>query len=180
MKSENLKFCKVRKVKSPNRAHYDDAGFDMYVPEDLTIEEMREKFNTTGCYLGASFDTETRVISEFRLEPGESILIPSGIKMNIPKGFAVIAFNKSGVAAKKGLLVGSAVCDESYTGEVHINLHNVSGKRQVIKAGDKIVQFLVIPINYCELEEIDTVENLYRDTVNSGRGEGGFGSTDSK
>ena len=183
MKSENLKFCKVRKVKTPNRAHYDDAGFDLYVPEDLTYEDMRDKFETTNCYLGVSFADNgglSSVITEFRLEPGESILIPSGIKMNIPKGFAVIAFNKSGVAAKRGLLVGSAVCDESYTGEVHINLHNVSKRRQVIKAGDKIVQFLVIPINYCGLEEIDTVENLYKDTVNSGRGEGGFGSTDDK
>ena len=147
---------------------------------------MREKFDVTGCYLGLKFaeiesaDTLNKTITEFHLEPGESILIPSGIKMNIPKGFAVVLFNKSGIASKRGLLVGAAVCDESYTGEVHINLHNASKKTQVIKAGDKIVQCLVIPINYCELEEIDTVENLYKDTVNSGRGEGGFGSTDNK
>ncbi len=187
MKSENLKFCKVRKVKTPRRAHFDDAGIDFYVPEDLTYGQMKERFDTTSCCLSIKFldkDENTgiddRVISEFHLRPGESILIPSGIKLNIPKGFAVVAFNKSGVASKHGLLVGACVCDESYTGEIHINLHNTSKQEQIIKAGDKIVQFLVIPINYCELEEIDTVENLYKNTVNSGRGENGFGSTNDK
>lgn len=180
MKSENLKYCKVRKVKSPNRSHYDDAGFDVFVPEDLTWDQMEEKFNTTGCQTSVSLDLDGKTITAFHLQPNESILIPSGLKMNIPKGFAVVAFNKSGVAAKKGLLVGSAVCDESYTGEVHINLHNVSKQTQTIKAGEKIVQFLVLPINYCELEESGSVEELYANTTNSGRGEGGFGSTDNK
>lgn len=177
MKSENLKYCKIRKVKNPCRAHYDDAGFDVFVPEDLTWDQMKEKFETTGCQVGVSFADDNKTIKEFRLEPGESILIPSGLKMNIPKGFAVVAFNKSGIAAKRGLLVGSAVCDESYIGEVHINLHNVSKQTQKIKAGEKIVQFLVLPINYCELEESGSVEELYANTTNSGRGEGGFGST---
>lgn len=180
MKSENLKYCKVRKVKNPCRAHYDDAGFDVFVPEDLTWDQMKEKFETTGCQVSVSFAEDGKTITAFNLEPNESILIPSGLKMNIPKGFAVVAFNKSGVAAKKGLLVGSAVCDESYTGEVHINLHNASKRKQTIKAGDKIVQFLVLPINYCELEESGSVEELYANTTNSGRGEGGFGSTDNK
>ena len=49
MKSENLKYSKVRKVKNPIRCHYDDAGFDVFVPEDLTWEQMKEKFDTTGC-----------------------------------------------------------------------------------------------------------------------------------
>ena len=104
-------------------------------------------------------------------------MIPSGLKFNIPDGYAVIAFNKSGIAAKRGLLVGSQVCDQNYQGEVHINLHNASKRKQTIKAGDKIVQFLVLPINYCELEESGSVEELYKDIGNSDRGEGGFGST---
>ena len=177
MKSENLKYTKIRKVKSPARGHYDDAGFDVFVPEDLTWDQMKEKFDMVGNQVGVSFAEDNCTIKEFRIRPGESILIPSGLKMNIPKGFAVVAFNKSGIAAKRGLIVGSAVCDESYTGEVHINLHNVSNKTQTIKAGEKIVQFLVLPINYCELEEIETIEELYKNTENSGRGEGGFGST---
>ena len=177
MKSENLKYLKVRKVKNPNRNHYDDAGIDIFVPEDLTYDQMQEKFETTGCHIGLSFAEDNKTITEFRLEPGESVLIPSGLKFNVPKGYAVIAFNKSGIAAKRSLDIGSSVVDESYTGEVHIYLHNVSNKRQTIKAGEKIVQFLVIPINYCELEESNSVEELYFGKENSGRGEGGFGST---
>lgn len=177
MKSENLKYCKVRKVKSPNRAHPTDAGLDCFVPEDLTFEQMKEKFETTGCQVSVSFAEDGKTITAFNLEPNESILIPSGLKFNIPDGYAVIAFNKSGIAAKRGLLVGSQVCDQNYQGEVHINLHNASKRKQTIKAGEKIVQFLVLPINYCELEESGSVEELYKDIGNSDRGEGGFGST---
>lgn len=177
MKSENLKYCKIRKVKSPNRAHPTDAGFDVFVPEDLTWEQMKEKFDTTNCQVSISFAGDNETIAAFHLQPGESVLIPSGLKMKIPDGYAVIAFNKSGIAAKRGLLVGSCVCDQNYQGEVHINLHNVSKQAQTIKAGEKIVQFLVLPINYCELEESGSVEELYKDTGISDRGEGGFGST---
>lgn len=177
MKSENLKFTKIRKVKNPNRSHYDDAGFDVFVPEDLTWDQMEEKFEITGCQPPVSFADDGATITEFHLHPGESVLIPSGLKLNVPKGYAVIAFNKSGIAAKRSLDIGSSVVDESYTGEVHINLHNVSNKTQTIRAGEKIVQFLVLPINYCDLEEVETVEKLYENTSNSGRGEGGFGST---
>ena len=46
---ETLKYCKVRKVKSPARAHATDAGLDWFVPEDLTIEEMQEKDKITNC-----------------------------------------------------------------------------------------------------------------------------------
>ena len=71
-----MKFCKVRKVKTPIRANNTDAGIDFFVPEDQKI---------------------------ISLDPGESCLIPSGIKCNVPEGFALVAFNKSGVAVKKAL-----------------------------------------------------------------------------
>lgn len=173
---EKLKYTKIRKVKSPVRANARDAGIDLFIPEDLSFDDMSSKFGTTGCQLPVKFAHDGKTIEAFTLRPQQSILIPSGLKFNIPPGHALIAFNKSGIAAKKGLLVGSAVCDEEYEGEVHINLHNASNKDQTINAGDKIVQFLVMPINYCELEEISTVNELYKNKV-SNRGEGGFGST---
>ena len=177
MKSENLKFLKIRKVKAPNRAHEFDAGFDMYVPEDLTLDQMKENFKMVGCQPSVSFAEDNETITQFHLLTGYSILIPSGIKVKIPNGYALIAFNKSGIAAKRNLIVGSCVCDQEYQGEILINIHNIGNIVQDMNAGEKIVQFLSIPINYCGLEEIDTLEELYSDIGKTTRGDGSFGST---
>jgi len=147
-----MKIYKTREVKTPTRAHSNDAGFDLYIPEDFLAQV---------------------------LNPGQSVLIPSGIKAKVPKGHALIAFNKSGVAAKKNLLVGACVIDESYQGEIHIDLHNVGNTAQVISPGDKIIQLLCIKMNYVSVQIAESEDELFGETV-SERGEGGFGSTGTK
>jgi len=145
--SVRLRFAKVRDVKSPLRAHATDAGIDFFIPNDS------ESYN---------------------IKPGESVLIPSGIKVHFDHGWALVANNKSGIASKKQLLVGAQVIDSSYQGEVHINLHNVGNNEIVISPGDKIVQFIMYNIGLPTPEEV-SLEDLYNDI--SDRGEGGFGST---
>ena len=140
-----MKVQKLRDVKTPSRGTSVSAGIDFYVPEDF----------------------ETTV-----LKPGQSVLIPSGIKAQVPRGYALIAFNKSGVAVKQGLSVGACVVDEDYTGEVHLHMINTSDKEQVIATGQKLVQFVLIPVSYFDVEEVDDIPQ--RDTE---RGAGGFGST---
>ena len=147
-----MKIYKTREVKTPTRAHSNDAGFDLYIPEDFLAQV---------------------------LNPGQSVLIPSGIKAKVPKGHALIAFNKSGIAAKKNLLVGASVIDESYQGEIHIDLHNVGSTPQVISPGDKIIQLLCIKMNYVPVQVTESEDELFGETV-SERGEGGFGSTGTK
>lgn len=146
---EKLKFAKIRDVKDPCRAHPTDAGIDFFVPND---------FN------------ETEVL------PNQSILINGGVKVKIPKGYALIFFNKSGVAAKKHLVLGSCVIDECYEGELIYNLNNIGNTFQVIRPGEKIVQGILLPVNYAEVEMVDSVDELYKDSTST-RGEGGFGST---
>ena len=101
-------------------------------------------------------------------------MIPSGIKANVPRGYALVAFNKSGVAARKKLYVGACIVDEDYQGEIHLNLTNVGESSTEIVSGEKLVQFVLLPVFYDTIEEVE-VENLYQET--SERGEGGFGST---
>lgn len=144
-----MKYIKIRDVKSPARGTDKSAGIDFFVPNDQ----------------------ETIV-----LKPNESTLFPTGIKMNIPQDHVLIAFNKSGVATKRDLTVGASVVDEDYQGEIHIHLTNVGKETQEIKAGEKIVQFLLMPIVYEGLEEVTTEDELWNGEVTS-RGEGGFGST---
>ena len=143
-----LYFSKTRDVKSPCRAHPTDAGIDFFVPNDF-IE----------CYC----------------QPGGSVLIPSGIKARIPDGYALIFFNKSGVATKLTLAVGAQVVDQDYQGEIHLHLYNFSDSLYTsIMPGQKIVQGILLPMNYTQTQEVP-LDELYSEVTR--RGEGGFGST---
>ena len=147
-----MKFLKIRDVKSPNRGTPQSAGIDLYVPEDFTSSS---------------------------LQPGQSILIPSGLKVNVPVNHVLVAFNKSGVATKKNLQVGACVIDEDYQGEIHIHLINVGCDSTSIDPGDKIIQLVLLPTVYESVEITETEESLWKGKLTE-RGEGGFGSTGNK
>jgi len=148
IQTKPLIFTKTRPVKSPGRGTTRSAGIDFYVPEDYP--------DTT-------------------LEPNQSTLIPSGIRVRVPEGFALIAFNKSGVATKKKLIAGACVVDEDYTGEVHLHLINAGESPVTINRNEKILQFILVPVNYADVEEVDSEH--YESLGETERGSGGFGST---
>lgn len=143
-----LKFCKIKNVKSPIRAHSTDAGIDFFIPDDFTSTSIA---------------------------PGHSVLIPSGIKVDVPVGWALIFENKSGIASKKSLLVGASVVDHGYQGEVHINIHNVGHDVVVIEGGDKIIQGVMYEVGG-HMPDETAEDKMWQDTK-SERGDGGFGST---
>ncbi len=148
---------KTRDVKVPSRANPGaDAGIDFYVPNGWNNDE------------------------KMVLKPGQSVKIPAGIKIEVPAGYALIFFNKSGVASKRSLIVGACVVDHGYSGEVHINMINVGETDQTIEPGEKIVQGILVPVVTFETLEVPE-EELYRDIhVAGSRGAGGFGSTGTK
>ena len=138
MSTEALKYIKVRKIKSPSRAHPIDAGIDFYVPEGINVDTFNEKCSVTGHYLSYEIDDDSN-ITKFFLLPGQSALIPSGIKLCVPEGYALIFTNKSGVASKKHLIVGASTVDCGYEGECHLNIHNIGTEAVEVSAGDKLV-----------------------------------------
>lgn len=168
-------YCKTRKVKSPTRAHEFDAGIDFFVPEDLTMDDMKPKFETSGCFPLATFN-EDGTIKNFTLKPAQSVLIPSGIKMKVPAGYMLQFNNKSGIATKRGLVVGASVVDIGYEGECHINLYNVSDHESMISAGDKICQGILVKVGFQIPVEAKNEDELYG-SERSERGAGGFGSS---
>ena len=159
-----MKYTKIREVKSPSRGTEQSAGIDFFVPVEWNSGEP------------------------LSVEPGGRVLIPSGIKVNVPSGYALIAFNKSGITSKTGMVVGACVVDEDYQGEVHLSIINTNNSSEMysddmyaidsgyvtITPGDKLVQFILVPVNYANPEEV-SLEELYSEV--SERGEGGFGST---
>lgn len=166
-----MKYCTVRQVKNPKRANSTDAGVDFFVPEDLTQQDFTGKPSdgSEGLFLNGYLD-------EIRLDPGGRTLIPSGVHVRLEPGTALVLMNKSGIAAKEGLVIGSCVVDESYTGEIHISLINTTSHSVRIKPGQKIVQGLILDVEQSKPTEAQTLEELY-EGFDSDRGAGGFGST---
>lgn len=161
-----IKILKVMDVKTPARGTSVAAGVDFFVPNKTEefITAFKEKNpNIQICEEGIV------------LGPHERVNIPSGIKLEIPHGYAFIAYNKSGVSLKYGLDVGATVVDEDYKGVVHLSLVNTSNDIIKIEYGQKIIQFLLIPVLYDEVVEVNSEEELF--TRESERGSGAFGST---
>lgn len=161
-----MKILKVRNVKTPTRGTDKSAGIDFYVPEDFESVYMA---------------------------PGIDVLIPSGIKVNIPEGYMLMAAEKSGVTTSKDAcllagrtpkpeafdsvtVLGAKIVDEDYQGEIHIHIINCGRKDVMIKPGMKIAQFILVPVLYDTIEEVTSEDKLYNG-VETQRGKGGFGST---
>ena len=109
---------------------------------------------------------------------GESRLLGTGIRIATPHGYVTEVKNRSGMAAKRSLIVGACIIDSGYEGELMINLHNVGNKSQEINPGDKIAQLLVYRVELDSFEELPNDVSLYsKIQTKSNRGEGGFGST---
>ena len=104
----------------PERANPSDAGLDVFFcPED-------------GCAVD--------------VEPGESVVLGTGLRFGVPHGYMLEVKNRSSIAAKRSLLVGAHVIDSGYDGEVFINLHNIGRRSQLIEPGQKIAQLVIIPV----------------------------------
>lgn len=146
-------YTRIRNVKQPVRGTNGSAGIDFFIPNDA---------------FPAGYET---------INPGSSVLIPSGIKACIPKDYALIAMNKSGIATKLGLTVGACVVDSDYQGEIHIHMINNMSHPVRLNNGDKIVQFLLIPVSHILPKEV-SVDQLFANSTE--RGEAGFGSTGMK
>jgi dUTP pyrophosphatase len=169
-----MQFCTTRQVKKPNRANSTDAGVDFFVPEDLAPEDMDGKPSE-----GSQLFFMNGSLESILVGPGGRVLIPSGVHVRLEPGTALVLMNKSGVAAKEGLVIGSCVVDESYTGEIHLSLINTSPVFKIIEAGSKIAQGLILNVEQTKPTELDTLEELY-EGFESERGAGGFGSSGTK
>ena len=135
-------------AKLPVRAHETDAGMDFFFSP---IEG-----------------------SAARIKPGQSVLLETGIKMEVPSGTMLQIMNKSGIASKRNLITGACVVDEGYTGEIFVNLHNIGTETEFIDPGQKVAQGVFVTIEKPTLWEIQ--EDEIYDSGTS-RGDGALGST---
>ena len=150
-----LEYCRVRPdVKPPTRGHPSDAGLDVYYCPDNPSE------------VGVN------------LKPGDSKILPTGLRFGVPHGYMLEVKNRSSMASKRSLIVGACVVDSGYDGEVFVNLHNIGSEDQFIAAGTKIAQVVMIPVvSFRAIESsAGDLYNWYPITI-SDRGMGALGST---
>ena len=127
---------------TPGHAHPGDGGVDLYARENV------------------------------RLEPEAWTMVPTGIAVAIPVGYAGLVVPRSGLAARRGVGVvnGPGLVDAGYRGEINVILINHGSDPLELERGERIAQLVVVPVVEQEFVEVDELPE-------SERGAGGFGST---
>ncbi|YAL84510.1 dUTP diphosphatase [Dermacoccaceae bacterium W4C1] len=131
----------------PRYARPGDAGMDLYAREGVT------------------------------LSPGHRSLIPTGIAIALPEGFAAFVHPRSGLGARHGITLVNApgTVDAGYRGEIQVNLINLDPREQfAVRRGDRIAQLVVQRVENVELIEVESLPTSVRGTTGHGAS-GGFG-----
>lgn len=165
-----MKIARMYDVKLPSRGTEKSAGLDFYIPErtNAFIKDFQEKNPSTDpvqCQLTPD---------SIWISPHGKVMIPLGIKVEVPKNRALIAFNKTGVSWLNTVDGLSAVIDEDYQGMLFLTLVNYSAIPSYLHYGQKVIQLLTVPIEYTSVEEVLPSEIHQQPTK---RGDGALGST---
>ncbi|MFS0852019.1 dUTP diphosphatase [Microbacterium sp. 179-I 3D4 NHS] len=108
-----------------------------------------------------------------RLAPGERALVPTGVRIALPEGYAAFVVPRSGLAARHGISIVNSpgTVDAGYRGEIKVSLINTDTRDAYdVAVGDRIAQLIVMPVTRAVFLPVDELPE-------SVRGEGGFGST---
>lgn len=106
---------------------------------------------------------------EIPVFPKSSVVIDTGVRVQLPKDTAGLLMSKSGLNVKHGI-TSEGVIDYSYTGTIRVKLYNNSDDMYLVHEGDKITQLVIVPIMIPVIEIVDSIEK-------GERGENGFGSS---
>ena len=120
----------------------------------------------------AGLDLKASLEADLVLKPMERKLVPTGLFIELPKGYEAQVRPRSGLAVKQGItcLNTPGTIDSDYRGEIKILLINLSGEDQVIHAGDRVAQLVVQKYEQVQWEEVKFLSATERN-------DGGFGST---
>lgn len=142
--------------------------------EAIRVKKLRQKaiLPTYGSAEAAGADLYACLEEPITIAPGESVFVPTGLAMELPKGYAGLIYARSGLACKRGLAPANkvGVVDSDYRGEFMVVLHNHGSENQCIAHGERIAQLVITPVFTPGFTEVAELE----DTL---RASGGFGST---
>ena len=137
--------------------------------------QQNAKIPTYGSTDAAGADLYACIDAPVSILPGQTVLIPTGLSMEIEQGFAGFIYARSGLATKRGLAPANkvGVVDADYRGQVMVSLHNHTNQPQCVEPGERVAQMVFAPVyqaTFCEVDALGDTE----------RGTGGFGSTGTK
>ena len=144
---------------------------------ELKIKKVRKnaKIPTRGTAGAAGFDLYACIDEPLTLHKGDTALIPTGIAIAVPEGYAAFIHSRSGLSIKKGicLLNSVGVVDSDYRGEVCVGVIKATDEPYTIEPFERIAQMVIKAVCVPEIIETDELDE-------TDRGEGGFGSTGTK
>lgn len=145
-------FCEIDGLEQLTKVHDEDAGLDI-----------------------ASSDS-------YVILPKESQVISTGLHVAVPANHVGLVWSRSGLSFKENIETGAGCIDRGYTGELKIKLYNLGDKLVKITKGQRIAQFLTIPINADRYTKVATLEEVIASATSNvvdglTRGPSGFGST---
>ncbi len=117
-------------------------------------------------------DLAARLEKDLVLKPGERALVPTGVRLEIPRGLEGQVRPRSGLAARHGITVLNTpgTIDSDYRGEVQVIIVNLGQRDFTVRPGDRIAQIVFCPVERVVFSASDSVRETRR-------GDGGFGST---
>ena len=140
----------------------------------MNIKKLNENATipTYGSEFAAGADLYACLEADVTIAPSKTVLIHTGIAMEIPEGLVGLVYARSGLASKKGLAPANkvGVIDSDYRGEFIVALHNHGDETQTVSHGERIAQLVITPVVtpvYLETDALSDTE----------RAAGGFGST---
>jgi len=104
--------------------------------------------------------------------PGQTVMVGTGVSVEIPEGYFGLAAPRSGLASKFGVTLANApgIVDSGYRGEIKAALHNMSHMMHHVEKGERVCQLLIVPVASVTCVQVDELSETER-------GDGGFGST---
>jgi dUTP pyrophosphatase len=137
---------------------------------DARLRDQMPAYATGG---SAGLDLRACIDAPMQLNPGQTILVPSGIAIHLADpGFAAMVLPRSGMGHKHGIVLGNLVglIDSDYQGQILVSLWNRGGTAFTLNPLERIAQLVVVPV-------VQVGFNVVEDFAESLRGDGGFGST---
>ena len=142
--------------------------------ESIRVKKLHPQaiLPTYGSAEAAGADLYAFLETDVTISPGQTVLIPTGLAMELPKGYAGLIYARSGLGVKRGLAPANkvGVIDSDYRGEFMVALHNHGAVPQTIRHGDRNAQLQITPVITPGFTEVSTLSD-------TDRGIGGFGST---
>lgn len=140
----------------------------------VDIKKLKENafLPTRGSANAAGYDLYACLEEMVTICPGETKMIPTGLAIAVPCGYAGFIYARSGLATKSGLAPANkvGVCDSDYRGEYLVSLHNHGTQEVTVTHGQRIAQLIIAPY-------LDVCFHLVKELEETERGSGGFGST---